>query len=221
LLVERGGEVFGAPTVVTTRLTGRPVLAPANVDEYTRQIAETLVHLHRLPTTRLDFLPDQAALLSRTLAQHQVADDPLEPDLRRAVLRAWPSVAPMSARIALVHGAYWPGNLLWQRGHLVAVVDWMDARLGDPARDVGTCRADLSLLFGPDAADAFLRYYELATGRPVQHRAFWDLLSCTLALPEVPRRGTRWLALGRTDLTIETALDRLRAMASAARDLTD
>ena len=45
--------------------------------------------------------------------------------------------APLVHR-TLVHGDYWPGNLLWQRGRLTGVVDWEEPRLGDPSRDVAT-----------------------------------------------------------------------------------
>ena len=33
----------------------------------------------------------------------------------------------------LLHGDYWPGNVLWQQGRLAAVLDWEDAALGGPS----------------------------------------------------------------------------------------
>jgi Ser/Thr protein kinase RdoA (MazF antagonist) len=115
-----------------------------------------------------------------------------------------------------VHGDYWPGNLLWQRGRLTGVVDWEEPRVGDPTRDVAICRGDLTLLFGRHAAAAFLRHYEAAAGHRVSNLPFWDLLTCTLALPEVEHWPPSWRALGRSDLTVETARERLRSMARDA-----
>jgi aminoglycoside phosphotransferase (APT) family kinase protein len=176
-----------------------------------------LVQLHRVPIDRLDFLPDQAALLSNALTKRKLADDPLEPGLRWAVLAAWPTVSAAATRRTLVHGDYWPGNLLWRRGRLLGVVDWEDARVGDPARDVAICRGDLTLLFGLDAADTFLRHYEAAAGHRVSNLPFWDLVTCTLALPEVEHWPPGWRALGRPDLTVDTARERFRDLARAVR----
>lgn len=216
LLLEKRGAPFGAPTVVMTRLPGKPLLRPPDIEDYVRQIATTLVQLHRVSIDRLDFLPDQTTLLSSSLGKRKVADDPLEPGLRQAVLAAWTTVSAAPARRTLVHGDYWPGNLLWQRGRLVGVVDWDNARIGDPGQDVAICRGDLTLLFGQHAANAFLRHYEAVAGQTVSNLPFWDLLTCTLALSEVDHWPPGWRALGRSDLTVEGAREAFRRMAHAA-----
>ena len=46
-------------------------------------------------------------------------------------------------RRVLLHGDYWPGNVIWQDGRLVAVIDWEDACLGDPLADLATARVEL------------------------------------------------------------------------------
>ena len=65
-----------------------------------------------------------------------------------AAQRGWRRVSQLPERRALVHGDYWPGNLLWRRGRLIGVIDWEQPRLGDPTKDVATCRGDLNILFG-------------------------------------------------------------------------
>src|SRR5262249_469245 len=151
-----------------------------------------------------------------------VADDPLEPELRTATLRAWPAIAATSSPTRLVHGDYWPGNLLWQRQRLTGVVDWEDARLGDPAEDLGTCRAHLLMLFCPGGADGFLPAYEAAAGQHVRYVPFWDLVTCTLRLTVLARWAPGWQALGRPDLSVELARDRVREFArQALRDLSE
>ncbi|HEX8968541.1 MAG TPA: aminoglycoside phosphotransferase family protein [Chloroflexota bacterium] len=216
LLVDSRGDAFGAPTLVITRLPGRPVVRTESLDNYLQQMASTLVELHNLPIDAFHFLPEQTALLSNALGQRPPVDEAPEPGLREVVLREWPEVSASPSRRTLVHGDYWPGNLLWQRGRLVGVVDWEDACLGDPVRDVAICRGDLTLLFGLDAADAFLRHYEAAAGRSLSTMPFWDRLTCTLALPELDRWLPGWQALGRPDLTLATARERFRSLAHAA-----
>ena len=115
-----------------------------------------------------------------------------------------------TASLVLVHGDYWPGNLLWLRGRLVGVVDWEQPRLGDPAKDVATCRGDLCVMFGQDAADAFAARYEAASGQALQNMRFWDLFISTWAVPEMPEWAGAYRILGRKDLTTEVAPERIR-----------
>ena len=62
-------------------------------------------------------------------------------------------------RRVLLHGDYWPGNVIWQDGRLVAVIDWEDAGLGDPLADLATARAELLCHHGDDAMDQFTDRY--------------------------------------------------------------
>jgi aminoglycoside phosphotransferase (APT) family kinase protein len=216
LLVDAEGGPFGAPAVVMTRLPGRPLLAPRNLPEYVRQIARTLADLHRLPIHELAFLPDQRELNARTLGTRPAADDPLQHAIFDAAVEAWPRVPASSGTRALLHGDYWPGNLLWSRQRLVGVIDWEQPRLGDPAKDVATCRGDLTILFGPAAADDFLKEYESASGTRLRHSRFWDLLISTWAVREIEEWATVYPVLGRPELTPAIARQRIRAFAEAA-----
>jgi aminoglycoside phosphotransferase (APT) family kinase protein len=59
----------------------------------------------------------------------------------------------------LLHGDYWPGNIMWRDGRLVAVVDWEDARLGDPMADLATARVEILCQYGADAMARFSTSY--------------------------------------------------------------
>lgn len=216
LLVDADGGPFGAPTVVMTRLPGRPLLAPRNLQDYVRQMARTLADLHRLPIGGLEFLPDQRDLNKRTFATRPVADDPLQHAVFDAAVAAWPAVMETSATRVLLHGDYWPGNLLWSRQRLVGVIDWEQPRLGAPALDVATCRGDLTILFGPGAAADFVHEYESASGTRLRHARFWDLLICTWAVREIADWASVYPVLGRPELSPEMARQRIRTFAEAA-----
>ena len=216
LHLDRVGRFLGVQAIVMTRLPGRSLLDPSDRDAYVRQAACALADIHRVSTRGLAFLPRQVSLVPGWLAEDTVADDPLEPGLRTATSHAWPAIAAASTRTRLVHGDYWPGNLLWQRQRLTGVVDWEAARLGDPAEDVGTCRADLVMLFGSSGADGFVPAYEAAAGRQVPHVPFWDLVTCTLRLSQLARWAPGWQALGRPDVSVELARDRIRDFARQA-----
>ncbi len=219
LFLDRAGGPFGGPTVLMSRLPGKPLLAPLDVADYIAQTAQMLARLHRLPIDELGFLHDQRVHIERDLAE---SDESERDDLLRTVCAAaaaeWPGVAQASSLRVLVHGDYWPGNLLWNRGRLVGVVDWEQSRLGDPASDVATCRGDLSILFGLEAGNEFLRDYLQAANVRIERRRFWDLLISSWAVREIENWARVYPLLGRPDLTPALARDRIRAFAEAALD---
>jgi aminoglycoside phosphotransferase (APT) family kinase protein len=154
-------------------------------------------------------------MVNRVLGTPNDTDDPLQRAVWDAALAEWPR-AERSPRRVLVHGDYWPGNLLWSRGRLVGVVDWEQPRLGEPTKDVATSRGDLAVLFGQPAADEFIDRYTAAGGQPVRDLRFWELLISSWAVPEMPAWAVAYRVLGRSDLTDEVATQRIRAFASAA-----
>ena len=220
--LDTSGTVFGCPTIVLSRLPGHGLLAPRDLTGWVRQLAEALARIHAAPLTssELSILEDQRAELDRRLASEEtptsLADKPLGPEVWSALRSCWPQVAP-SASPGLVHGDYWPGNTLWRRGHLSGVIDFEQVLWGDPAQDVGCCRLDLTLLFGPEAADLFLQTYLAVSGRAVNHLAFWDLFNAAWALEGVEHWIEGYHDLGRTDVTAAVARARLERLASGAR----
>jgi len=209
-------EPGASPFLVMSRVAGRPLLAPRDLTDYVRQTAETLVRLHAVSLEGLEFLADQRVYTERALRPDlRPHGDPLQEAVWEAALRLWPRLG--QARRTLVHGDYWPGNILWSRGRLVGVIDWEQPRLGDPTKDVATCRGDLSILFGLDAAAEFLQHY-LGAGGTVSNLEFWDLLVSTWAVREIETWASVYPLLGRPELTPEVARQRIRAFAQAALD---
>ena len=144
---------------------------------------------------------------------HDEEGDPLQEWVWTEAQAEWARVSSLNLRRALLHGDFWPGNLLWLRGCLTGVIDWEQPRIGDPAKDVATCRGDLSILFGTQTADEFLRTYERASGTRVLNLRFWDLLTCTWAVREIAEWAAVYPNLGRADVGVELARERIRTFA--------
>jgi aminoglycoside phosphotransferase (APT) family kinase protein len=73
-----------------------------------------------------------------------------------------------------LHRDYHPGNLLWDRGELVGIVDWPSSCCGPRGLDVAHTRGNLALVDGADAADAFLKaYVDLVPA--YDHHPWWDV----------------------------------------------
>ncbi|HEY3111011.1 MAG TPA: phosphotransferase [Chloroflexota bacterium] len=217
--LDAAGALLGQPALVTTRLPGRALIAPADLADWTAQLGRTLVALHTAPLHGRDvgFLEDPGWIAEYVRRGPPAADVAAHSDGARvwsAVRHLWPGISLTTP--ALVHGDYWAGNTLWRRGRLVGVVDWGGCTVGDPGWDVCCCRVDLAMLIGPEAPDLFLQAYERALGRAVPHLAFWDLVGVTAALPDPARWLPGYQDLGRTDLTPELMRARLRAFVADA-----
>jgi aminoglycoside phosphotransferase (APT) family kinase protein len=220
LWLDPSGAVFGCPTIVTSRVPGRGLLAPRDLDSWVRQLAQALASIHAAPLSddELVLLEDQrdeiARLVVRDGPPERIADKPLGPEVWSTLRRWWPHVKP--TEVTLVHGDFWPGNILWRYGRLSGVVDWEQVRRGDPIQDVGCCRLDLTLLFGSAAADTFVQEYVAASGRAPRHLFFWELFIASMALENVPHWIEGYHDLGRTDITAEESQARLERFVTTA-----
>ena len=174
-----------APYLLIDWIDGSTELAADDLPGGLDQMARFLVGLHSLDPESLQ-LPEV---------------DPIE-DPCRAVIPYLPSteagrhvnkVLASSAfeqghdRCVLLHGDYWPGNVLWQDGRLVAVIDWEDACFGDPLADLATARVELLCRYDDDAMERFTNRY-LALHRdtvgalPLDWLCLWELYVSAAAL---------------------------------------
>jgi aminoglycoside phosphotransferase (APT) family kinase protein len=210
--LDTSGEILPTPYLVLEYVEGEPVLAPPDLDDIIQQLATYLVHVHRV-----DLSDPALAFLSR----HGKGYGPRPADLdaslqeeriREALGAAWP-LAHLNEPV-LLHGDFWPGNVLWQDGRIVAVVDWEDASIGDPLADIGNARLELLWAFGREAMRRFteayrsempgvdfanLPYWDLCAAlRPAGKLATWGLDAAT---ETAMRQEHRWF--------VDRALDRL------------
>lgn len=150
--------------MLMTKLPGHANLAPADLGDRMRRLAEPLPVLHA----------------ARPPAEIALPYSPYQKDfswvrdagLRRAAegLLAMP---PPPVALVPCHGDYQHFNLLWSRGRLTGIVDWNGIWLAPPELDVSHCRLNLAVLYGYDAAEAFRRHYESHAGRVVNQ--WWDV----------------------------------------------
>lgn len=173
LLLDTSGRLMPEPFLVMAFVEGEVALADSDVDAALVTMADALVQLHDLPTDMLPQMPRRSDPLPEVF-------DYLPEAAQWSALRAYLAACTDSAyggRPALLHGDFWPGNLLWQDGRLVAILDWEDAAIGDPLSDLAGSRVELLWKYGADAMEAFTWHY--ARGGPVDGRrlALWDVFA--------------------------------------------
>ena len=171
--LDESGGLFPTPVLVLEYVEGETEFAPADLASYLTQAAEQLARVHAVPALpALSFLPRQdpnfgprPARLDATLDEGRIRD----------ALEAAP--VPSANQPVLLHGDYWPGNLLWRDDRLVAVIDWEDARLGDPLADAGNTRLELLWAFGLEAMTAFTDRYLTEATIHAGALPYWDLVA--------------------------------------------
>ena len=165
-----------AGAIVLEYIAGAPEFAPTNTDDMLNQMALQLTRIHTVALAG-----EAACLPSRTakVAQHirtepSLLDATLEEARIRAALHAlWPWQQHNAD--ALLHGDYWPGNMLWRDGLLVAVIDWEEADIGDPLADLAISRLDILWAFGEAAMHTFTESYRQSSALDFRNLARWDL----------------------------------------------
>lgn len=218
LALDQEGSWFGSPALLMEAAAGHADVAPRDRRAFVEDVACTMAAIHAADATEAsDALlrahsadtwepPDEIpeGLLSRPLAGRVI--DVLRESLADAD----------RGSVVVNHGDLHPGNLLWQRHRLTAVVDWSGTRLGPRWWEVAYFRMEAAVLTDVRVADALLREYETIVDLQSPDQAIWDLLS----LYNGHRWGHLWLLgyqeQGRRDLTLEVLKRRLTRLPTRA-----
>ena len=179
ILFEADASVLGTPFYLMERVEGRvfhdaalPGLEPAERRAIYLAMAETLAALHALR-------PDAIGLgdygrpgnyferqLARWSKQWQESPQANIPDLDR--LSDWlaENLPPDDGRVAIAHGDFRIGNLLYHptESRVVAILDWELSTLGHPLADLGFCC--MSWRTAPDEYGGILGLDRAALGIP-------------------------------------------------------
>lgn len=197
---DQSNELFSSPYVVLEYIDGETVFAPSDLDNYLFQLAAQLAKIHGLRDALADlsFLPDQTAIYQRKLHPRPTKlDDSLQEGRIRDALEAAGQLLQHN-QSTLLHGDYWSGNLLWRDDQLIAVIDWEDARIGDPLTDLAVTRLEMLWAFGIEAMQRFTDLYRSMSALDFSDLPYWDLYAAL--------RPAFKIAEWTTDQAAETAM---------------
>ena len=176
------GDTLGAPLLVTKEIPGAQILAhPANELWAERApIVATLlaqIHIFSCPDEFIAMLPDAKSQATWFMKKDTIPDYmqayPDGESIWNILIQELPQLQPVPS--CLVHGDYWSGNILWDKGQLTGILDWENAAFGDPGFDLAYCRMEMIIDGMWEAADTFLKVYESQTGRPIRHLGLREL----------------------------------------------
>lgn len=200
---DASGDIFPVPYLVLEYVEGKPVFAPPNLDDFIRPCAAQLASIHRVDHSAFRMKNLKERRFAERLQARTVNPDP-SPDeqgiwqaLKKGVtVEQWNTPT-------LLHGDFWPGNVLWRDGRLVAVIDWEDAEIGDPLVDLAISRLDMLLIFGVQAMHDFTSHYQSQMPDSISfaNLPYWDLWAALRAVPYLGLWPAMYPAVGRPDIT--------------------
>ncbi len=186
LLLDEPPGLESPPSVVMEFVDGTTTIATDALPEALTQMAEFLARLHALDAEDSHWprLPPRED--PRSCLWDALPAGPLTEQIRDALARTTPPPAP---RPSLLHGDFWPGNILWMNGRLAAVIDWEDAAFGDPVSDLACARVELLCEYGHEAMTTFTQHYRAMTKTDPIGLPLWDLYVSATALASMAQWG--------------------------------
>ena len=193
LYLDDTGERLGSPGILTRFVAGHQMMQPSEhpfgPQAWTQAMAQTLARIH---TTPIDSAAE-AMFRSGTYDDSNVLwfmKSETMPDYLKAHELGqvvWDTIHAQLSKLkpvrpTLTHTDYWPGNILWRQGKIVAVLDWEEATYSNPNADVAYCRMDLFLTGNRAAADELLHHYENMMGHSAADLGFWQLAAAVRPL---------------------------------------
>jgi len=202
LILELEGAELERPFFIMARVDGGMTASPFQPDAYAPHAAEigadffgTLGRIAAadpatLPIAEVCEAPALDGCWRRELDYWSgvVEADELHPQpiVRAAIRRLRRNPPTPAQKISVVHGDYRSGNFLHDgQGHVIAVLDWEMAHLGDPLEDLGWaidplwCHSETERVSGMLPRAEAIAVWERASGLRVDPAAFawWELFA--------------------------------------------
>lgn len=171
LLVDVSGSLIADPFLVIEFIEGTSTVPAAQEGQYIELMADTLAAIHALPIADLPTLPmrnDPLPEVFDYLPKGYEWEDLL------AHLRSLSDTEYLELP-KLLHGDYWPENLLWRDDSIASILDWEDAAVGDPLSDVACCVLELRYKFGQESMQRFTEAYAKHRVIDLDRLALWQV----------------------------------------------
>lgn len=171
VLWDDSAQVLSQPFLVTTMMSGTDEVQAEPKIHHIDTMAIELARIHTLSTKGLPDLPERRDPLPELL--DYVPPDPKWQPLLQYL--AGLDDTGYSGEDCLLHGDFWPGNLLWQSGKISAILDWEDAAIGDPLSDVACTCLELRYLYGQKGMTRFADQYAQHLTIDRKRLALWQI----------------------------------------------
>ncbi|WP_152656054.1 phosphotransferase family protein [Oceanobacillus sp. CFH 90083] len=204
------GEIIGKPLLLMRKLEGKVNILPANQAEWSKKLAGTLARIHDNSIDKIPWKHERYQKADEIDIPAWTGKQEVWAALKEVALQPEPSYTPR-----FIHRDFHPANVLWKDGEVSGVVDWANGCLGHAGIDVGHCRWNLAMLYGVEAADAFLSAYQEKAKHGFSYNVYWDIVSLMDVLEGQPDVYPGWEVFGKTDITVEIMIERMDSYAAS------
>jgi aminoglycoside phosphotransferase (APT) family kinase protein len=178
---EQSCEIFSKPCILIEFIEGKSEFTPSNLNDHILQLAINLAKIHRVNCAdlSLSFMPKLENTYVEMLNNKDrvILDETLNLSLIRDLLKSSMPLPSMNKEVIL-HGDYWPGNILWKEDKLVSIIDWEDSGLGDPLTDLANSQLEILYHFGMQAMNDFtIQYKSMMPEVNFTNLPFWQLFA--------------------------------------------
>lgn len=185
---------FGEPAMIIERMRGNSQTSDLfhggpdahHADDVMRHLCEVLVELHTVDVSTID--PHGRLADPRGEGIDATTWDTYMDSTIDYYLRSFPTInydptlmflldlfltlrrdKPRPLPLVLAHGDFNPANFLYEGGRVTALIDWENARIGDPREDLGWMTtmdilSNTNVMEHPIDEGGFLAYYNKLTG---------------------------------------------------------
>ncbi|MFJ9392229.1 phosphotransferase family protein [Nocardioides sp. NPDC101246] len=175
LALDAAGERCGHPAHLMTLRPG--VIEPQRDDDASlSRLAELLASIHVIRPTSDVRSYQSWAWEAKFVVPAWASDAVLWEDAFALLCSEPPTYDP-----CFIHRDFHPRNVLWDRGEISGVVDWVEASIGPAWLDVAHCATNLAIVHGSEVADRFAGAYTTMTGREPQ--PYFDVMDVVGFLP--------------------------------------
>lgn len=171
LFVDSSCTLLNVPFLLIEHIKGTSEIPAGQENQYIDLMAETLAEIHTQPTSALPSLPIRSNPLPEVFDYLPKGRQWSNLRTQLAALVDTNYVEPLR----LLHGDFWPENLLWKNGVVAAVLDWEDAAIGDPLSDVAGARVELRYKFGVAGMQRFTEAYARHHSVDLNRLALWQV----------------------------------------------
>ncbi|GGP13276.1 phosphotransferase family protein [Oceanobacillus neutriphilus] len=198
------GEIIGKPLLLMSKIEGNINILPENQSKWLSKLAETLAQIHDNSIIDFPWQHERYQKAGEIEIPSWSGKQEVWKALKEIVLQPEPDYTPR-----FVHRDFHPVNVLWKNNEVSGVVDWANGCIGHVGIDVGHCRWNLAMLYGVEAADAFLSAYQRKSKDNFSYDVYWDIVSLMDVLEGQPDVYPGWGVFGKTDITVEMMKERM------------
>lgn len=178
LYVDASLQTFSEPFLIMEWYDGEVVMQPENLDLFLEKYASLFSTIHKAVISKEQriHLFDKGTYYQKKFSKkpEQIDESIFEDKIREVLESNWP--LKNQNKPTLLHGDYWPANVMWKDNEIQGVIDWVDVAYGDPLEDLANARMELLWLFGEEAVEQFTQLYQQYMPHlDFANLPYWDL----------------------------------------------